>query len=62
MFVVVLEGELYLCVNDLVENLFCIRGMVNFVYVKCGFFVLLCYYWVDLVLWDDDFVLCYFVK
>lgn len=62
MFAVVSEGELYLRANDLVENLFCTRGMVNLIYAKRGLPVSLRYYWVDSALWDDDLALRHFVK
>ncbi|HHH0062791.1 TPA: TfoX/Sxy family DNA transformation protein [Yersinia enterocolitica] len=62
MFAVVSEGELYLRANDLVENLFRTRGMVNLVYAKRGLPVSLRYYWVDSVLWEDDLALRHFAK
>lgn len=62
MFSVVSEGELYLRANDAVENLFRAREMTNLVYAKRGLPVLLRYYWVDSLLWDDDLALRHFVK
>ncbi|CNH20423.1 TfoX/Sxy family DNA transformation protein [Yersinia pekkanenii] len=53
MFALVSEGELYLRAHDKVENLFRARGMTNLVYAKRGLPVLLRYYWVDSLLWDD---------
>ncbi|CNI10676.1 TfoX/Sxy family DNA transformation protein [Yersinia vastinensis] len=61
MFAVVSEGELYLRANDQIEYRFRLRGMANLVYAKRGLPVLLRYYWVDTILWDDDLVLRNFV-
>jgi DNA transformation protein and related proteins len=62
MFAVVSEGELYLRANDKVENQFRARGMTNLVYAKRGLPVLLRYYWVDALLWDDVHTLHNFVQ